>query len=167
MHNWPISSWNYGMRVEFNSLLNFFHLGDKYLGAHSDWSGADMVQVSANLDVGNASRRKIHPRRPTGRISPALRCGGSISSLSALPNYRMSTPRLCRFQMMFARADVMAWMGDNMGKGIGDWLGKGQNYFVHSIYGEDDCTGVSPRQWSIVRTAPWVVNYGVWCGYDG
>ena len=76
-----------------------------------------MVRVSENVDVGNTSRRKIHPRRPTGRISPALRAGGSSSSPSALPNYRIRTFRPCRCQMMFARADVMAGMGENMGKG--------------------------------------------------
>ena len=131
------------------------------LVAHSVWSGAVMVQVSANLDAGNTSRRKIYPRRPTGRISPALRAGGSSSSPSALPNYRMRTPRLCLFRVMFLREDVMAWMWDKMGKGVGDWLGRGQNCFVHAIYGEYDCPGVSPRQCSIVRTAPWVVNEGV------
>ena len=91
-------------------------MGDD-LGAHSYWSGAGMVQVSENLDVGNTSRRKIHPRRPTGRILPALRAGGSSSSPSALPNYRMRTPHPCCCWMMFARADVMAWMGDKIGKG--------------------------------------------------
>ena len=40
----------------------------------------------------------------------------------------------------------MAWMGDNMGKGGGDWLGRGQNCFMHAIYGEDDRPGVSPWQ---------------------
>ena len=87
------------------------------LGAHSDWSGAGMAQVSENLDAGNTSRRKIHPRRPTGRMSPALRSGGSRISPSALPNYRMRMPRPCCCRIMFARADVMAWMGDKMGKG--------------------------------------------------
>ena len=105
-----------------------------------------MVQVSANLYVGNTSRRKIHPRRPTGRISPALRAGISSSIPSALPNYRMRTPCPCRCRMMFARGGVMAWMGDKMGKWGGDWLGRGQNCSVHAIYGEDDCLVVSPRQ---------------------
>ena len=44
------------------------------------------------------------------------------------------------------RADVMAWMGDKMGKGGGDWLGRGKNCFVHEIYGEDDHPSVSPQQ---------------------
>ena len=117
---------------------------------HSDWSSAGMVQVSENLDVGNTLRRKIHPRHPTGRISPALRAGGSSSSPSTLPNYIMRIPCPCCCQMMFARSYVMAWLGDNMGKGGGDWLGRGQKHFVHEIYGEDDCPGVSPQQLSIV-----------------
>ena len=95
----------------------------KNLEADSDWSIAGMVQVSANLDAGNTSRRKIHPRRPTGRIPPSLRAGGSSSIPSKITNYRMRTPCMCCCQMMFVRADVMAWMGDNMGKGGGDWLG--------------------------------------------
>ena len=87
------------------------------LGAHSDWSGTCMVQVSANLDVGNTLRHKIHPRQPTGRISPALRAGGSSSSPSSLPRYRIRTPRPCCCRIMFARANVMAWMGGKMGRG--------------------------------------------------
>ena len=113
------------------------------LGAHSDWSGAGMAKVSENLDVGNTSRRKIHPRRPTGRISPAFRAGGSSSSPYALPNYIMRMPCPYRFKMMFERAYAMAWMGYNMDKGVGDWLGRGQKHFVHAIYGEDDRLGVS------------------------
>ena len=116
------------------------------LGAHSDWSGTDMVKVSANLDVRNTSRRKIHPRRPTGIISLALRASGSSSSPYALPNYITRMTRPCRCRMMFARADVMAWMGYKMEKGGGDWLGRVQNVLVHAIYGEDDRLGVSPRQ---------------------
>ena len=96
---------------------------DNDLGAHSNWSDAGMVKVLANLDVGNTSRRKIHPRRPTGRISLALRSGGSSSIPSALRNYRMRTLRPCCCRVMFVKADVMAWMGDKMGKGGGDWLG--------------------------------------------
>ena len=105
-----------------------------------------MVQVLENLDVRNTSRRKIHPRRPTGRISPALRAGSSSSSLSALPKYRTRTPHPCRCRMIFARADVMDCMGDKIGKGGGDWLGRRQNCFVHEIYGEEKFPGVSPWQ---------------------
>ena len=54
-------------------MLTFFHLVVNDLGEHSDWSGAGMVQVSENLDAGNISSRKIHPRRQMGRISLALR----------------------------------------------------------------------------------------------
>ena len=149
------------MREEFNLLLTFFHLGSNDLGTHSNWSGAGMVQVSENLDVGNTSRQKIHPRRPTGRIPPALRAGGSSSSPSVLPNYIMITPRPCHCKMMFARAYMMSWMGYKMGKGGGNWLGRGQNCFVHEIYGEDNHLGILPRQLSIVRTAPWAVNNGL------
>ena len=105
-----------------------------------------MAQVSENLDAENTSRRKIHPRCPTGRISPALRAGGSSSSPSALPKYIMRTLRPCRYRMMFARADVMAWMADKMGKGGGNWLRRGQMFFAPEIYDEDDRPGVSPRQ---------------------
>ena len=66
------------MRIEFNLLLTFLYLGGKYLGAHSDWSVAGMVQVSSNLDAGNTLRRKMHPHRLTGRISPAIRAGGCV-----------------------------------------------------------------------------------------
>ena len=86
-----------------------------YLGAHSDWSGADMVHVSANLDVGKTLRQKIHPLRPRGRISH--RSGGSIISLSVLCNYRMRTPRPRCCWMMFAkgRCDEMDWGYDREG----------------------------------------------------
>ena len=47
---------------------------------------------------------------------------------------------------MFAREDVMDWMGDNMGKGGGDWLGRGENCFVHAIYGDNYRPGVSTRK---------------------
>ena len=116
------------MRAEFNFLLTFFHLRANNLGAYSDWSVAGMGQVSANLDAGNTSRRKIHPCHLTGRISPALGAGGSSSCTPALSNYRMKTPRPCRCRMMFTRAYVVAWTGDKMGKGGGDWLGRGQKH---------------------------------------
>ena len=119
------------MKAEFNLLLTFLHFGANDLGAYSCWYGSGVVQVSENLDVGNTSRRKIHPRRPTGRISPALRAGGSSSSPSALPSFRMRTPCPCSCQMMFARADVMAWMGYNMGEGGGYWLGRVHIVFVN------------------------------------
>ena len=116
------------------------------MGAHSDCSRTNMVQVSANLDFGNTLRRKIHPRLPTGRISPSLRAGGSSSIPTELSNYRIRTPRPCCCWMMFVREDVMAWTGDNIGKGRGNWLGQGQNCLVHAIYGEDNRLGVTPRQ---------------------
>ena len=116
------------------------------MGAHSDCSRTNMVQVSANLDFGNTLRRKIHPRLPTGRISPSLRDGGSSSSLSELSNYRIRTPRPCCYRMMFVREYIMAWMGDNIGKGGGNWIGRGQNCLVHTMYGDENRPGVSPRQ---------------------
>ena len=96
-----------------------------------------------------------------------LRGDGSSSSPTTLPNYRIRTPCPCCCRMMFVRKDVMAWMRYKMGKGGGDWLGRGQKNSMHAIYGEDDRPSISLRQWSIVWTAPWVVNDVVLCGDDG
>ena len=93
--------------------------------------------------LGTPQGKNIYPRCPMVIISPALRSGGSSSSPYALPNYIMRMPCPYRFKMMFERAYAMAWMGYNMDKGVGDWLGRGQKHFVHAIYGEDDRLGVS------------------------
>ena len=102
-----------------------------------------MVQVAENLDVGNTSRPKIHPCRPAGKISLALRAGGSSSSLSELPNYRMRTPRPCCCWMESA-SDAGDWDQGREGD-TGQWCGVlGINCAMNSALLRQKCSLGAP-----------------------